>query len=188
MHRAQHGGMYAEEMTPEDIFNMFFGMPPAGHHGHARRQQHYQRGPGVHVQEVNMGSLLQLMPFLLLLVLSLFSSLPIGGDPTPYALRPKDSYTLPRATEGLGVKYYVADTFELRHTTAETLRSLEERVEADHLQHVRRRCSAERASKQRMVDAANQNQGAERSRMFEAADGVSMRWCDEKERLEAAIR
>ena len=90
------------------------------------------------------------------------------------------------ATEGLGVTYYVADTFELRHSDAETLRSVEARVEADNLQRVRRRCSAERASKQRMVDAANQNKGEERSRAFEAADAVAMRWCDEKDRLETA--
>ena len=66
------------------------------------------------------------------------------------------------------------------------LHELELRVEADNLQKVKRRCSAERASKQRMVDAANQNTGAERSRMFEAADAVDMRWCEEKDRLEAA--
>jgi len=130
-------------------------------------------------------NLLQLAPFGLLLLLSLLSSLPIGGEATPYSLRPADSYTLQRSTEGAGVTYFVAESFELRHTDSEALRQVEDRIEAEALQRVRRRCSAERASKQRMVDVANQNQGAERSRMFEAADSVSMRWCDEKDRLEA---
>ena len=187
MHRGPGGGVYAEELTPEDIFNMFFGMPPAGHARQRQQQQqryHYQNQRGQQA-EVNM-NLVQLAPFALMLLLSVFSSLPIGGEATPYSLRPADSYTLERATEGLGVPYYVADTFEMRHADPETLRQVEARVEADTLQRVRRRCQAERTSKQRMVDAANQNKGEERSRMFEAADAVEMRWCDEKDRLEAA--
>ena len=95
-------------------------------------------------------------------------------------------YVLERATESLGVTYFVADTFELRHRDAATLRQLEERVEADTLQRLRRRCQAERASKQRMLEAVNaQPQGADKSRMFEAMDAYDMRWCEEKDRLEA---
>ena len=182
MHRG--GGVYAEELTPEDIFNMFFGMPPQAARGHAHHQ--YRQAPPRGRPQAQEMSLLQVAPFALLMLLSLASSLPFGGESTPYSLRPVDSYQLERSTEGLGVSYYVADTFELRHADPETLHELELRVEADNLQKVKRRCSAERASKQRMVDAANQNTGAERSRMFEAADAVDMRWCEEKDRLEAA--
>ena len=31
-HGQRYGGMHEQELTPEDIFNMFFGMPPAGRH------------------------------------------------------------------------------------------------------------------------------------------------------------
>ena len=48
-------------------------------------------------------NLLQLAPFALMVLLSVLSSLPIGGESTPYSLRPVASYTLERATEGLGV-------------------------------------------------------------------------------------
>ena len=89
---------------------------------------------------------------------------------------------------GLGVRYYVSDAFELRHASADALRRVEERVEADNLHAVRRRCQAERNSKQRMVDAANAQQGPTRSQMLEQADAVHIRWCEEKERLEAASR
>ena len=38
MRRGPGGGVYAEELTPEDIFNMFFGVPPSGgRHPHQRR-------------------------------------------------------------------------------------------------------------------------------------------------------
>ena len=78
-----------------------------------------------------------------------------------------------------------APDFELRHADPETLREVEQRVEADNLQRVRRRCQAERASKQKMVDAANQHKD-QRQKFFEQADAVRMPNCDEKDRLESA--
>ena len=181
--------MHQDELTPEDIFNMFFGMPPRGHPQQRRpggfHQQGFQRAHGHQGGEVNV-NLLQLAPFGLVLLLSLASSLPFGGEANPWSLRPRDSYVLPRSTEALGVTYYVADTFELRHTDAARLREVEEKIESEALARARRRCHAERLSKQKMVDAANHYQGAERARMYEAADGASSRWCEEKDRLEAS--
>ena len=187
MHRGGFGGgVHAEELSPEDIFNMFFGMPPRGQQRqHFHRQQHQDRGEGGRQPDVNV-NLVQFAPFVLLLFFSVLSSLPIGGETTPYSLQPVDHHGLERSTESLGVRYYVDSTFELRHRDASTLRKVEDRVEADNLQKVRRRCNAERLSKQKVIDAANANQGAERSRMFEAADAMSMYWCEEKDRLEAA--
>ena len=188
--RRNNGGgqpMYAEDLTPEDIFNMFFGVPPRGHGGHQHHGRGMPRARAAQPMEVSV-NFVQLAPFLLLMLFSVLSSLPIGGDPNPYALRPMESYTLPRSTEALGVPYWVADTFELRHESAEALRQVEARVESDALQRLRRRCTAERQSKQRMVDAANSYQGSERARMLEAADAVDMPWCEQKETLEAADR
>ena len=180
-----HPGMYAEELTPEDIFNMFFGMPPRG----GQRHHHHQGGMPrrAHPQaDVNV-NLLQLAPFLLLFCFSILSSLPgLSGDSSPYSLSRGDSYYLERATELGGVRYWVGETFELYHADASSLRKVEDRVESDNLQRVRRQCNAERASKQKMIDAANSVQGSERSRMFEAADAMRMRWCEEKDRLDAA--
>ena len=129
---------------------------------------------------------MQFAPFAMLFLLSIASSLPFGGETTPYSLRRMEGHTLPRATEGLGVPYWVADSFELWYPDAASLRKVEDRVEADALQRARRRCQHERASKQRIHDTANRYQGDERSRMFEAADKVPMRWCEESDRLEAA--
>ena len=161
-----------------------------GSGSHYQQHSHYQRqARAAHAhrqQDAQWMGLLQLAPFAMLLLMSLFSSLPIGGEATPYSLRPADPYVLERATESLGVTYFVADTFELRHRDAATLRQLEDRVESDTLQRLRRRCQAERASKQRMLEAVNaQPQGTDKSRMFEAMDTYDMRWCEEKDRLEA---
>jgi hypothetical protein len=135
--------------------------------------------------DVNV-SVMQLAPFLLLMFFSVLSSLSLGGETTPYSLQPSEAHVLERSTEALGVRYFVADTFELRHADAANLRKVEERIETDALGLVRRRCNAERLSKQKMVDAANGHPGAERARMLEAADRIEMPWCDEKDVLEAA--
>lgn len=183
MRRQQHpfgGGMHAEDLSPEDIFNMFFGMPPAGHR-QARRPQ--QRHHAYQRQEAHL-NLAQLLPFGLLLLFSMISSLNLGDD-TPYALSPQDSHRLERSTEQMGVRYWVPEGFELAHATSASLRQVEDRVESDNLQRVRRRCQAERNSKQRMVDAANAHSGQEKAKMFEGIDAVGMRWCEEMYRLEA---
>merc|ERR1712118_407335 len=65
---------YAEELTPEDIFNMFFGMPPQAARGHAHHQ--YRQAPPRGRPQA------QVAPFALLMLLSLASSLPFGGPST----------------------------------------------------------------------------------------------------------
>ena len=188
-HRHHHG-MDAEDLTPEDIFNMFFGMPPRGRGGgggfhHHQQQRHHQHTRHHHTQpDVNV-NIVQLAPFALLLLFSLLSSLPFGGESTPYSLLPGEGHTLERSTESLGVRYFVGDEFELSHQDALSLSKVEKRIEADNLQRVRRRCNAERLSKQKTIDAANAYQGPERARKLEAADALDMRWCSEKDRLEA---
>ena len=146
--RGHHGhhGMYAEELSPEDIFNMFFGIPPGGRGPRraAPRQQQYARGEG----NVNL-NLVQLFPLLMLLAFSLLSSL-ASIEEVPYSLKRIDGYGLERRTELSGVPYWVTEAFELQHTDAASLRKLEDRVENDQLSRVRRRCNAERTQKQKV--------------------------------------
>jgi hypothetical protein len=91
------------------------------------------------------------------------------------------------ATNTFGIKGVRENCLFLKQIEdAANLRKVEERIETDALGLVRRRCNAERLSKQKMVDAANGHPGAERARMLEAADRIEMPWCDEKDVLEAA--
>ena len=62
--RGAHQPMYADELSPEDIFNMFFGMPPTGgRHGgggfHRTGGFNRRPGGGVHVHTVGNGGILQ---------------------------------------------------------------------------------------------------------------------------------
>ena len=116
--------MYADELSPEDIFNMFFGMPPTGgRHGgggfHRTGGFHRRPGGGVHVHTVGNGGILQaprakparargtlslrapaaqVLPILLLGLFSLLSSITIGDSQNDYAFTAHEPYTLPRQT------------------------------------------------------------------------------------------
>ncbi|KAF9120971.1 hypothetical protein BGW39_010940 [Mortierella sp. 14UC] len=94
------GGVYGEEISPEEIFNMFFGGGGFGgsfqsggygartraqqaQHHHARQeqfrrqhqQQRQQRQNSQNNQDFNLGSLIQLLPLILLIIVSMTSGL-----------------------------------------------------------------------------------------------------------------
>ena len=130
---------------------------------------------------------MQLLPLLLLLVFSLISSVSFG-DEQAYALRRSDDHPLERRTEAQGVRYWVDDTFELRHAAAAAaLRKVEDTVEGDNLRRVGRRCQAERRHRQQMEEAASHGGSGPggRDELLRTARAVPMRWCDEKDRLDA---
>ncbi|KAF9570520.1 hypothetical protein EC968_001742 [Mortierella alpina] len=155
------GGGPGEEISPEELFNMFFGgsgfgssfqsgaFPGQGHgtrsraqqtHYHQRqqhfRQQHQQqrqqrqRQQRANVNDGDMisgiGSVLQLLPLIILLIVSLTSfftsdssnsqsSRPGSYQATlDFSLRPKDQYTTPRHTTGRHVPYYVDNSRFMR--------------------------------------------------------------------------
>ena len=119
-HGQRYGGMHEQELTPEDIFNMFFGMPPQHRRAAPRRPQYAQQHGGVEAVNIN---LVQLAPLFLLLAFSLLSSLSLGGD-TPYSLRQSADYSIERQTVASGVRYWVSESFELLHVESEQLRKV----------------------------------------------------------------
>jgi len=182
---AHHGhNVYAEELSPEDIFNMFFGMPPGG-----RRQQHHQRREYAQQGDGNVApiQLVQLMPVLLLLLFSLLSSVSFEGG-SPFSLRPVDDHKLERRTLGYGVPYYVAESFDLLYADAASLRALEDKVESDNLRRVKKLCKHERTQKQRMMEAAGHHSGDQRAKIDAQIANYKMRQCEEQDRLESLMR
>lgn len=199
--------MYAEELTPEDIFNMFFGIPPGGRRPPAERQHRSHQSSAA----ISLG-LFQLLPLIVLMMASLFSSLALNEDRV-YSLKPMDGFLKERRTLTSGVRYWVRrapatmatldprsgnvsyrtppsqvpEYFELLHKDAVTFQRIEEEVESSNLNLLRKRCNAERAQKKMMIDAANQH-GPDKAKMLERAERMHMRYCKEKDRLDALRR
>ncbi|KAF9914150.1 hypothetical protein BX616_008858 [Lobosporangium transversale] len=147
---SRRGGAYGEEISPEELFNMFFGgggfgtplhsttfaRPRAQQtHYHQQRQQHYRQQHQRQRQQraarnnnfnnddfgSGLGSFIQLLPFFLLILVTLTSSLfssdssysssssPSNSILTDFSLRPKDQYTTARHTTIRNVPYFVND-------------------------------------------------------------------------------
>mmetsp|Transcript_48351 Transcript_48351/g.151954 ORF Transcript_48351/g.151954 Transcript_48351/m.151954 type:complete len:273 (+) Transcript_48351:111-929(+) len=187
--RPQYGGaqqVYADELTPEDIFNMFFGVHPgAGRAGARRRTTGGGGGGGGQPMQL---SLAQLAPVLMLMAFSLLSPILFGERPQAWRLHPSSPWPLERQTLRMGVPYFVDDSFELFHADGASLATAEGEVERQTLAKVRQRCRHERAQRQKMMEAAGHYQGQERTAMQEQAGRAHMRWCDELSRLEGLER
>ncbi len=151
------GGPFEAEMSPEDIFNMFFGatpgfvsgggggirfgVPPRGGGGArpaapraagAQRQRTHGAGggggggPPPHADGgINMRGLLQLLPLLLMLVLTVFSFGGAGDREPLFSLQSTGKYVHKRDTASagvtVGIPYYVREGFAT-HTDRRTLR------------------------------------------------------------------
>ncbi len=186
--RGAHPGEFGE-FTPEDIFNMFMGMPPAHARGgfqQRRRPPAYQQSGFQQEPLQQQFSLVQLLPFLLFLIVSLPSTL-FTSAPT-FSLRRSSAYSAERRTLRMGVPYWVGDSFDLLHRDGAALRATEDMVERERLEQLQRLCKYERQQKQQMSETAGHYSGPERRSMDVATGRFSMNMCRELADLEALNR
>lgn len=156
-----HG--FQADMTAEEIFNMFFGGGMPGSSVYVRRGGRWQRqgaGGGHDDQHgghhhtghhydssSNFSAIFQLMPILLLILVSMISSL-LVSDPL-YNLEPSHKYNIQRKTTNLKISYYVKDSFSTDFTGS--LRKLEREIEDVYIQRLRDACFRERAYKENLL-------------------------------------
>merc|ERR1719394_915839 len=170
--RSHHHGFYEyddpshgfqADMTAEEIFNMFFGGGMPGSSVYVRRGGRWQRqGAGAGSDEShgghhhhsshydtssNFSAIFQLMPILLLILVSMLSSL-LVSDPL-YNLEPTHKYNIQRRTTNLKISYYVQDSFSSDFTGS--LKKLEREVEDVYIQRLRDACFRERAYRENLL-------------------------------------
>jgi len=153
-----HG--FQGDMTAEEIFNMFFGggMPGSSvyvrrggrwhRQGHAADQQGgHAHGTSHHGDTSGFSAIFQLMPILLLILVSMLSSL-LVSDPL-YNLEPTHKYNIQRKTTNMRISYYVKENFHSEFTGS--LRKLERQIEEEYIQHLRNACFREKAYKENLL-------------------------------------
>ncbi|XP_019717722.1 dnaJ homolog subfamily B member 14 [Hippocampus comes] len=186
-----HRGFEAD-ITPEDLFNMFFGggfpsssaQPFANgrtsysHHGNYRQERTDERGDG------GFSMLIQLMPIVVLVLVSILSQMMVS--PPPYSLysRPSTGQTVKRQTENLHVDYYVTRDFKSEYKAA-ALQQIEKSVEGDYVSNVRNNCWKERQTKTDLLYAAKVYRD---DRMRKKAELMTMENCKELDRLNNLFR
>ncbi|XP_060635157.1 dnaJ homolog subfamily B member 14 [Anolis sagrei] len=189
-----HRGCEAD-ITPEDLFNMFFGgaFPTGSVHsfsngrsGYSHHNQHRHSG---HEREEERGDggfsmFIQLMPIIVLILVSLLSQLMVSNP--PYSLYPRSGsgQTIEMKTENLRIPYYVNKDFKNEYK-GPNLQKVEKSVEEDYVSNIRNNCWKERQQKTDLLYAAKVYRD---ERLRRKAEAISMDNCKELERLTSLYR
>lgn len=190
---------YTEEMTPEELFEIFLGLrrPPVrrGGHTHVYRQP---RPAGVYTTTVNSEfSFRQLIPMLLFLLFAVLFSTTTGPREPSYSsefqLSATRHYNVKRITQNLGIPYFVKSSFEsnpdYQDSEGESLRRFEEYVEKLWLRQTQNQCYQEQRQKAQLDENLKWTfNEAKRRKLQERIDNFQMPHCDMWRRVVNAQR
>ncbi|KAM4584249.1 dnaJ homolog subfamily B member 14 [Odontesthes bonariensis] len=186
-----HRGFEAD-ITPEDLFNMFFGggFPSSNthtftngrtsysHQTDSRQERTEERGDG------GFSMFIQLMPIVVLILVSILSQMMVSPPPFSLYSRPSTGQTVKRQTENLRVDYYVSRDFKSEFKGS-ALQQIEKNVEEDYVTNVRNNCWKERQTKTDLLYAAKVYRD---DRMRKKAERMTMDNCKELDRLNNLFR
>ncbi|KAI2804708.1 DnaJ (Hsp40), sub B, member 12 [Blomia tropicalis] len=144
---------FDEEFNPEEIFNMFFGggFPSRNvyvyRNGHMYHRTSSRGGGGSGDSQASPGYsvLLQIMPILLFICISLLSTF---VPDNPYSLSRNTKYPYQRITQNLKVPYYVKETFERDYKG--NIKQVEVHVEENYISNLQSACFKEQNYKENM--------------------------------------
>ncbi|RLN63065.1 hypothetical protein BBJ29_001860 [Phytophthora kernoviae] len=180
-----------EDITPEEIFNMFFG---GGFRPRGRRPQQQQQQGHRQQQHEQRGGLAQFAQFLPLLLIFLMSLLSIPSTPEmPFNLNPTQQFNVQRATQMAnvvkGIPYYVERDFEQRYTTHwRDLSRVEQMVEQAHVSKLSEGCENLKLRQKRMIYRARNSHSEDREAAMRKALEMKMPPCDELKKLRRTRR
>ncbi|XP_072523820.1 dnaJ homolog subfamily B member 12b [Salminus brasiliensis] len=144
---------FQPDITPEDLFNMFFGggFPSSSAHMYSngrmrfsqQRERREQRGGG-------LALFVQLMPIFILVIVSALSQMMVTNPPYSLSFAPSAGHTHKRLTETLRVPYYVNEHFSKEYSGM-GLRQVERNVEDDYISTLRNNCWREKQQKEGLL-------------------------------------
>uniref|UniRef100_A0A8C9S7B7 DnaJ (Hsp40) homolog, subfamily C, member 18 n=2 Tax=Scleropages formosus TaxID=113540 RepID=A0A8C9S7B7_SCLFO len=187
---------FEADISPEELFNTFFGgkFPTGNIHVYTnrgaayshfyqprRRRQNERRG--VEVEEDRsqntFTAFLQLLPVLVLILISVFTQLMATKPPYSLFYKPSMGLVVSRETQHMGVTYYVDKGFQKEYKGA-SLIELEKSVENDYIDHLQSSCWKE---KQQKSDLTNLAQLYRDERMMQKAETMKLDNCDKLSRV-----
>lgn len=173
-----HG--FEGDISPEELFNMFFGGGfPSNHVYTTQRPRHQHQHHRTTTNVSNDGSytlLLQLTPIILLVLLSILSSFFVS-DPL-FSMHQTDKYSLQRKTTNLQIPYFVKRDFRVEFKS--DLRRIERQVEEEYISSLRQNCWRERSYKENMLWRARNYADA---RLYEKASNLQTPSCDQLSKI-----
>lgn len=200
----------ADDVSPEDLFNMFFGggmrnsfgpnMRAQQQQQRFRQQQQQQRYRQQYTrQQTRNGeddlaaSLSQLMPLILIAILAIFAVLFSFESEPLYTFRPSPPNTNLRTTRANDINYYVNP--KVFDTTVKNnmhkFSRTERQIEKDWLGELRLNCQSEQRHRSNLL---NQADGVlfgivgRNEKAYKKAENMKMTHCEELRRLAPKIR
>ncbi|TDH68507.1 hypothetical protein CCR75_005568 [Bremia lactucae] len=187
----QHRRGYAPDgdITPEEIFNMFFGgnFRPRGHRPQPQHQDHRQPQE----QRGGMATLAQFLPLLLIFLVSLLSY--PSTPEIPFTLDPTPQFNIQRTTQmanvAKGIPYYVEQDFDQRYTTHwRDLSRVEQMVEQALTSKLTESCENLQMRQKRMIYRARNSRSDNREVAMRKALDMKMPPCDQLRKLRRTRR
>ena len=131
---------FEDEMTPEDLFNyFFFGAEP---------NRRMARRPREHVQRAQNGkSLLQFLPFLIMIVIVMVMNFSQTNYQSYYSLTESYYFTIQAKTAN-GIRFYVNDKYS--KLTARDKQHVMEDVESTYINYVYQKCETAKIKMRRL--------------------------------------
>ncbi|KAJ5915131.1 J domain-containing protein [Penicillium verhagenii] len=207
------GGGFDDQISPEELFNRFFGGGGGGFGGGFGGPQfvfNMGGGPGFRVHQfggaaprrrpraTNSGQpqpppdawsiLRQILPLLILFILPLLSSLFSGSSPAGPTYRydtAKPPHTMGRTTPKLNINYFV-NPLDVEDLSPRKLRQLDSRVEVDFVSGLRFECESEVNLRDRKIQEAQGWFFPDVDKMKEAR-GMELKACRKLESLRGKI-
>ena len=182
-HRHSHGNTHYyyddDDISAEEIFNMFFGGAYNTRHVNRNRTFHtrnFQTFNNSGPQQTDYSFLLQISPLLIMVLISLLGSFLVPDS--HYALNRDGKYTMERVSKNLGIKYYVKQDFT--RDFKGSIHKLEQQIEDDYVSNLRSNCFRERSYRENMAWRAR-NFGD--SRLYEKAQNLKTPSCEKLQEL-----
>ncbi|XP_076318094.1 dnaJ homolog subfamily B member 12-like isoform X1 [Tachypleus tridentatus] len=141
---------FEADMSAEELFNMFFGGGfPSGnvYVRRGNRWHNYRQQSEAQNDQSGYNALLQMMPILILICLSLMSSFFIS-EPA-FSLIQTSKYFHERKTNNMKIPYYVKENFASDYQG--NIRRIEVQVEEEYVANLRTSCFRERNYKESMI-------------------------------------
>ncbi|XP_056449782.1 dnaJ homolog subfamily C member 18-like [Gadus chalcogrammus] len=187
---------FEADISPEELFNIFFGgrFPTGNIHVYTnqgasysqfyqpRRRRAFERReeePDANASQNTFTAFLQLLPVLVLILISVFTQMMATNPPYSLFYKPAMGLVVSRETQHMGVPYYVDKSFEKEYR-GESLDELEKTIESDYIDHLQTSCWKE---KQQKSDLANLGQLYRDDRLKQKAESMRLDNCEKLNRF-----
>jgi len=184
-HYQHYRQYYNDDISPEDIFGMFFGNAffqegPTRRTQFVYRNQRRQGGEhrGQHHGQANANAskflpFIQFIPLLIILSFLLFN---FQSDEPAYSLSKTGKFQIEKRTAYLNVPYFVDNKFANQYTSK--IRAIEESIDRDRTRYLISQCQTNKQRKATLERNAQYYSDERRNRFLEEASKVTLIECD----------